>query len=405
MIHKIAIEQLTTGMFIHDLNLAWFDHPFVRNQFMLDDPKDLQRIRDTGVKELYIDSSRGADVAQAPTLEEVQAETEATLLQALAEPTKPAPVAVKDEIRRANNIHKQASRAVRKVMQDVRLGRMVEIAQVEDVVEAITGSIERNPSAMLGLLCIRDKNEYTFLHSVAVGTLMIAFAKSMGLDAETVRKAGMAGLLHDVGKMRIPDHILDKPGRLTDEEFTIIKGHPQQGWEVLRQLEGIDPEALDVTLHHHERMDGSGYPHHRKGDEISLLTRMASIVDVYDAVTSDRCYHKGLPASQVLRKLWEWSPSHFDPELVQLFIRTVGIYPVGSLVKLESQRLAVVIEANNATPLQPRLKVVYSLKHNRPVPSQEINMAIPVQRGKDRIVGVEAAEHYGIDISRFLVTH
>ncbi|MBB5192826.1 putative nucleotidyltransferase with HDIG domain [Silvimonas terrae] len=407
MIRKITIDQLTVGMYIHDLNLAWFDHPFVRNQFMLDSAEDLAQIRAIGLKELYIDSAKGRDVAEAPSLEEVQARTEATLLEALLKPDGAGhkPTSLRDEAHRAVSIHKQADRAVRKVMQDVRLGRMVEIAEVEDVVDAIAGTIERNPSAMLGILCIRNKNEYTFLHSVAVGTLMIAFAKSMGMDADTVRSAGVAGLLHDTGKMCVPDHILDKPGRLTEEEFNVIKSHPLEGWEVLRQLDGIDPIALEVTLHHHERLDGTGYPHKLKGDQISQITRMASIVDVYDAITSDRVYHKGLPAAQVLRKLWEWSPDHFDPQLVQHFIRTVGIYPVGSVVRLESGRLAVVIEANAKAPLLPRLKVVFSLRSNSYIPPEEFDMARQAQRGADRIVGVESAERYGIDISRYLLTH
>ncbi len=405
MIRKITIDQLTVGMYIHDLNLAWFDHPFVRNQFMLDSAEDLAQIRAIGLKELYIDAAKGRDVAEAPTLEEVEANTEATLLQALLKPAEPEhkPTSLRDEAQRAANIHRQADKAVRKVMQDVRLGRMVEIAEVEDVVDAIAGTIERNPSAMLGILCIRNKNEYTFLHSVAVGTLMIAFAKSMGMDAQTVRSAGVAGLLHDTGKMCIPDHILDKPGRLTEEEFNVMKSHPLEGWEVLRQLDDIDPIALEVALHHHERLDGTGYPHKLKGDQISQITRMASIVDVYDAITSDRVYHKGLPAAQVLRKLWEWSPDHFDPQLVQHFIRTVGIYPVGSVVRLESDRIAVVIESNAETPLLPRLKVVFSLRSNSYIPPVELDMARQPKRGADRIVGVESAERYGMDLSRYLL--
>ncbi|GGP20745.1 HD-GYP domain-containing protein [Silvimonas iriomotensis] len=407
MIRKISIDQLTTGMYIHDLNLAWFDHPFVRNQFMLETLDDLAQIRATGLKELYIDAARGCDVTEAPTLEEVQATTEATLLEALSRQVKPEielrPASLRDEAVRAASIHKQADKAVRKVMQDVRLGRMVEIAEVEDVVDAIAGTIERNASAMLGILCIKNKNEYTFLHSVAVGTLMIAFAKSLGMDADTVRSAGVAGLLHDTGKMCVPDDILNKPGRLSEEEFNVMKSHPLEGWEVLRQLDGIDPVALEVTLHHHERLDGTGYPHKLKGDEIGQITRMASIVDVYDAITSDRVYHKGLPAAQVLRKLWEWSPNHFDPQLVQHFIRTVGIYPVGSLLRLHSGRLAIVVEANAAAPLLPRLKAVFSLRTNSYIQPVDIDMAWEAQRGGDRVVGVESPEQYRIDIGRFLL--
>ncbi|SMC26616.1 HD-GYP domain, c-di-GMP phosphodiesterase class II (or its inactivated variant) [Andreprevotia lacus DSM 23236] len=403
MIKKIRIDQLTPGMYIHDLNLAWFDHPFVRNQFLLDSDADLQRIVATGVQSLYIDAARGRDVDDAPTLEEAEAATEASLLAALAEPAKPAPLSRREEMSRASRIHQQAGQMVRQVMSDVRMGRAIEVAQAEEVAELIADSIDRNAGALIGLIGIKNKDEYTFLHSVAVGTLMITFAKSLGLSAQEVRQGGVGGLLHDTGKMLVPDHILNKPGRLTDEEFAVMRSHPLEGWKILKQVEGIDPVALEITLLHHERQDGSGYPEKRKADQLSQMVQMASIVDVYDAITSDRCYHKGMPAPQVLRKLWEWSPHHFNPQLVQAFIRTIGIYPVGTLVKLQSGRLAVVTEQNDAAPLTPLVKVIYSTKTPGYLPPEDLDLALAAKQGGDRIAGFESPEKYGIDVGRFLL--
>lgn len=389
-------------MYIHDLNLAWFDHPFVRNHFLLENDADLKRVIDTGAPSVYIDTSRGLDVPDAPTAAEVEAELESSLLAALAKPAPTLKITAREETARATHIHQQACTLVRQVMQDARLGRAVEVAQVEEVADAIAESIERNAGAMTGLISIKNKDEYTFLHSVAVGTLMITFGKSLGLSPALTRQGGVGGLLHDTGKILVPDEILNKPGKLTDDEFTVMRNHPLQGWKLLSSMAGVDAVALDIALNHHERMDGSGYPHHFKGNDISQMAQMAAIVDVYDAITSDRCYHKGLPAPQVLRKLWEWSPHHFNPTLVQHFIRMLGIYPVGTVVRLESGRLGIVTDQHSDSALTPHVLLVFSTKSNAFIPPEELDMAHEAKRGGDKIAGFEAPEKFGIDVARYL---
>ena len=163
----------------------------------------------------------------------------------------------------------------------------------------------------------------------------------------------MGGLLHDTGKALVPDEILNKPGRLTDEEFDIIRKHPGDGHEILLKTPQIGPIPLDITLHHHERMDGSGYPHKLPGSEISTLAQMAAIVDVYDAITADRCYHKGMSATDAAQD-FRMGKFHFNPQYVQAFMRCVGIYPTGTLVLLESGKLGVVTEQHESNLLQPR---------------------------------------------------
>ncbi|WP_028449954.1 MULTISPECIES: HD-GYP domain-containing protein [Chitinibacter] len=403
MIKKIPSDALKVGMFIHDLNVDWMNHPFVRNQFAVADDNVIAQIMATGVREVYIDTERGLDLADAPTVEEVNAELDAQLLKLAEEPPPIIKVSFAEELTRARKIHNQATNAVKTVMRDIRLGKAIELEGVAQVVEDITESVLRNSGALVGLGGIKDKDEYTFLHSVSVCTLLVTFAQSLGMDREMIRLAGTGGLLHDTGKMKVPNEILNKPGRLTDEEFAIMRTHPEEGWLILKDIPGMEEIPLEITLHHHERIDGTGYPHKLPGDQISRMAQMAAVVDVYDAITSDRCYHKGMPAPEGLRKLWEWSKFHFNPELVQAFMRTVGIYPVGTLVKLESSRLGVVIEQNEASMLQPKVKVFFSLKSNTYIQPVLVDLARPMGKGgADKIVGHENPEKWGINISRFL---
>ncbi|WP_157669418.1 HD-GYP domain-containing protein [Chitinibacter sp. GC72] len=404
MIKKIPSEAIRVGMFIHDLNVDWMNHPFVRNKFLISDDNALAQIAATGVREVYIDTSRGLDMPDAPTVEEVNAELDAQLIKIAEAPSPIIKVSFAQEMGRAQKIHGQATNVVRMVMRDVRLGQAIELDGVAQVVEDITDSVLRNSGALLGLSAIKNKDEYTFLHSVSVCTLMVTFAQSMGMDKELIRLAGVGGLLHDTGKMKVPNEILNKPGRLTEDEFAIMRTHPEEGWHILRQIDGLEDIPLDITLHHHERMDGTGYPYRLPGEQISQMAQMAAVVDVYDAITSDRCYHKGMPAPEGLRKLWEWSKFHFNPELVQAFMRTIGIYPVGTLVRLESGRLAVVIEQNEAAMLQPIVKAIFSTKSNTYITPQLIDLARPMGKGgADKIVGHENPQKWQINTTRFLL--
>jgi putative nucleotidyltransferase with HDIG domain len=275
-------------------------------------------------------------------------------------------VSVAAELVRAKKVKDQAHQLVRTVMLDARLGKAIELDQVEPVVQNITESILRNPGALVGMLRIKNKDDYTFLHSVSVCTLLVAFCRSTGMDPELTHQAGLGGLLHDTGKALVPDEILNKPGRLTDEEFAVIRKHPSDGYDILRKSPDVGEIPLDITLHHHERFDGSGYPDKLPGDKISQMAQMAAIVDVYDAITADRCYHKGMSAAEALRKIYEWSKFHFNPQLVQAFMRCVGIYPVGTLVLLESGRLGVVTEPHETNLLAPKVNVFFSTKSTCP---------------------------------------
>ncbi|WP_371846092.1 HD-GYP domain-containing protein [Massilia alkalitolerans] len=403
MLKKVDASQLRIGMYIHDLDCGWMDHPFVRARFELTTDEEIYKIRNAKIRAVVIDCSKGLDVDDAPTLAQADAATEAEVTAIAAAPRIVTRVSLGEELQRAAHIRKQAAGLVRTVMADARLGKAVELDKVGPVVESVTESILRNSGALLGLLRIKNKDDYTFLHSVSVCALLVAFCRSRKMDEDTIYQAGLGGLLHDTGKALVPDSILNKQGRLTDEEFDIIKRHPRDGYDILAKTPEIGPIPLDITLHHHERRDGSGYPDKQGEGSISELAQMAAIVDVYDAITSDRCYHKGMPAAEALRKIYEWSKFHFNPTLVQEFMRCVGIYPVGTLVLLESGRLGVVIEPHETSLLTPKVNVFFSTKSQGYIKPQTLDLSKPLGfGGGDKILRHESAEKWNVNPLQFM---
>ncbi len=399
-IKKIPISKLRKGMFVHDLNCGWMDHPFLTNQFPVKDDDTLKTVCGMGLRELYIDTKKGLDVADALTQQEVKQEISQAMAAIANEPSLPMSVTLQEEIGRARILHKEANQIAHDMLLDIRLGKQIEMEKVEPLVENMIDSIFRNPDALLPLARLKDHDNYTFQHSVSVCALMISFARGLKLDRPTIKEIAIGALLHDVGKAKVPDSILNKPAKLTEAEFDKMKSHVVQSIIVLQHTPGISQIALDVAGQHHERFDGTGYPNKLQGDGISLYGQMGSIVDVYDALTSVRVYKKGMPPTEALGKLLEWSKYHFDPELVRQYIKSVGIYPTGSLVHLESDRLGVVMVQNEEKMMQPIVKVFYSAKSRHYLTPEIVNLAKP--SCQDRIIGHEAFDSWGIDPAKWL---
>jgi len=399
MIKKIAVDQLQPGMYVHDLNCGWLDHPFLTNAFFVKDEAVIEKILAVGVRELYIDTIKGADVFQARTQQEVSDELDQQMLEiARKKSDKPLVADLAEEGGRARRLHGEANRIVRNLMGDVRLGLQLEVDRLEPLVENMVDSIFRNQDALLPLAHLKSHDSYTFEHSVSVCALMVAFGRGLKLPRETIKEIALGGLVHDVGKAKVPDSILNKPAKLTDDEFARMKSHVVQSIIILQNTPGIGDQALHVAGQHHERFDGTGYPNRLKGQEISLHGQMAAIVDVYDAISSDRVYHKGMPPSVALKKLLEWSQHHFDPLLVQSFIRAIGIYPSGTLVRLDSGRLGVVMEQNEGNLLQPVVRVFYHAVKQYYLPPETVDLA----RTQDRVASTESYEKWKIDPHQWL---
>ncbi|WP_199102951.1 HD-GYP domain-containing protein [Aquitalea sp. ASV11] len=404
MIKCIDVSDLKVGMYIHDLNCDWMSHPFLLKRFLVKDEAAIRKIADAGIHEVYIDTGKGLDLPHAPTISEVKHKLEQEIIDlASREVPTERRVDAAAEYGRAQLIHNEANLIVRSILQDVRLGKQVQLEMVEPSIEKMTSSILRNGGALLSLCRIKDKDNYTFQHSVSVGALMVSFCNAMNMSREVIHHAGIGGMLHDIGKMKVPDSILNKPGKLTEQEFAVMKCHVVESKQILLSTQGISDTAVKVAAQHHERHDGSGYPEGLKGEEISQLGQMAAIVDVYDALTSDRCYHKGMSPTDALRKIFEWSKFHFNPVLVQAFMRCIGIYPIGTLVRLESGKLGVVIEQNDNNLVSPKVKVFFSTKSNTYIPPEVVDLSRSMGAGGgDKIVSHESPTKWRIDPMRFL---
>jgi len=385
---KISIKDLRIGMYVDKFDGNWLKHPFWKSAFKLDSNKNLKAILDSEVTHVWIDTSKGDDVE---SVKKAQPEDSNKTEKKKEKPVHK--VALEEEMDVAKEVLSQAKQATIEMFQEARMGKSVSIAEVGPLVDEISQSVTRNPSAMLSITRMKNKDDYTYLHSVAVCALMIALGKQLNYKGD-MHSLGMAGLLHDVGKMNIPEDVLNKPGKLTDEEFDIIKSHPKQGWEILKKSsDNIDDIALDACLHHHERVDGHGYPDKLSADNISLEARMGAVCDVYDAITSDRCYKKGWEPAEALKKMTEWKDGHFDDDIFNAFVKTIGIYPTGTLVKLQSGRLGIVTDQSEQTLLKPKIKIFYSSSSKAPIPQKIIDLT----RSQETIESIEEPEAWGFD--------
>lgn len=374
------------------------EHPFWRSKFTLTDPEDIRRILESGITEVWIDVDKGLDIAGELVKTQLEADMSVTdvLMEAeVAQYVKaPKPAAMSEELQRAALICVRAKQAVVSMFQEVRMGNAISAEAAGELVEEISMSVMRNRGALISLARLKTADDYTYMHSVAVCALMVSLARQLEMDEQEVREAGMAGLLHDLGKALMPMEVLNKPGKLTEDEFRIIKTHPFAGHRLLDESTSTSAIVLDVCLHHHEKIDGSGYPERLSGDEISLFAKMGAVCDVYDAITSNRPYKAGWDPAESIRKMTEWSKGHFDERVFQAFVRSIGIYPVGSLVKLGSSRLAVVIEQSEKSLLAPRVKVFFSTRSQAYIVPELIELSRA--GATEKIVGREDAVKWGI---------
>ncbi len=404
------------GMYIHDLDASWMDHPFFSNSFPVKDARTIGKILNARIRHVYIDTEKGIDLPPEPDSQpeskiEVVEETPPPVIQqvsvldqvapiAKSEVVQPTRVRYEQEVYQARKVLRDAQVQVQLFMDGVRKGQTIDLPPLEEVVDSIRASIVRNPDALIYLSRLKQRDQYIYQHSISTCVLMTAFAHSLKMGADAARQFGLGALLQDVGKMRVPLDLLNKPDKLTVAEYRIIKEHVELGGEVIADLGDACHKAINMTLEHHERVDGSGYPFGLVEEEISQEGRMAAIVDVYDALTSDRVYKRAWEPTFTLGKLVEWSGRHFSKNLVHQFVRCVGIYPVGTLVRLDSGMVGVVVDQNESDLLLPIVRVVFDEGRKRYIKPNDVDLVSGIS--EVQIVGAVAPTEVGVDPQAFV---
>ena len=399
MLRTIRSDQLRPGMYVQRLSGAWLDHPFWRRSFVAD-ADAVKRIRDSGVPELVIDVTRGLAPDEDRPAAAMSVAAEAPGPGSAADLALPESVGARaptasfeTEVRSARQLLESGRSLVEAMFAEARLGRAIDTGAADPLVNELCASVLRNPHALVSVARLKTADDYTYLHSMAVAGLMAALARRLGLAEAAVHAAARGGLLHDMGKAVAPLHVLNKPGSLTDEEYGAMRRHPEDGHRLLIESGVEDPAALDIALHHHEKMDGTGYPRQLPGERISQMARMAAVCDVYDAITSDRPYKRGWCPAESLKRMASWT-GHFDPVIFQAFVKSLGIYPVGTLVRLQSQHLAVVIEQVPTALLKPRVRVFHCARRQARVLMRDVDLSLA--GCGDRIVQSEAPGDWGL---------
>ena len=399
---RISIDQLKVGMKVEKLDRSWLATPFLRHRFTIDSSRQIEQLRASGVQQLDVDTD---DTPQdsgscVPTL---RAEAETSPPIAPSPEPEPSTVPFAEELPAAKQAYTAAKLIVQQAMEDVRMGRALNMEAVSEVVGGMTDSILRSPDALTSLTRLKQFDEYTFFHSVNTSALALSVGRHLGYARAPLLQLGTGMLLHDIGKTLIPIEILNKPGRYEADEFEIMKQHVLRGAEILSNTTGLTDMFLKPTLEHHERVDGTGYPHQRAKQDLSQFGLIAAIVDIYDAVTSDRCYHKGKTPHDTLQLLYRLgTQGHVDGVLVQQFIHVVGVYPVGSCVALNTGEAAIVKQFNHHVPLEPVVVLVTDeTGHHRSTPL-DLDLAAQFRQPKKNIVSILDPINLGINPSLYL---
>jgi len=402
VIRRIAIDQLLPGMYVVDLHKSWLEHDIWLPRFKVRDAATVERLIAAGIREVSIDSERGIDLPPKGINTRIN-EIERKFLS-LAERARMRPVVVSldEERRRAGHLLNEARSTVCDLMELARMGAGVEAALLEPLVQKMLASIRRNPDALVPLARHKDADSYAGEHAVATAALIVALGLHLGVSEPEIEKLALGTLLKDIGELALDARLIDKPGQLSQDELSQVQRHVEESLAVLEAPSQLAETSVAVILEHHERFDGGGYPYRREGEEISLAGRMAAIVDTFDAMVSHRPYRRALSPVAALRQVFEQSGLQFDPALVASFIHTIGIYPVGTLVRLESGHLAVVEEQNADAPLLPVVRVIYHAPRRQYVEPFQVDLSRRVGNHYGGIVQPESFERWGIHPERWL---
>ena len=401
MSKQIDIDEARPGMQIERMDRSWLETPFLRHKMRITSHEQIAQLKACGVRTLVVTVS--AEDIQDPPTPEADLTSDPVVTAPEAAPAAPQAVAVQEELPTARQVYHAAKHIVQQAMQDTRLGRALNMEAVNRVVSNMTDSVLRNPDALTSLTRLKHFDEYTFYHSVNTSILAMSLGRHLKFDRTTLHQVGVGTLLHDIGKTKIPTEILNKPGRFEPHEMEVMKQHVLRGVEVLSTTTGLGDTYLRPALEHHERVNGTGYPYRRVRTELSQIGLIAAVVDIYDAITSDRCYHKGKVAHEALQFLYRLSlEGHLDSTLVQQFIQVVGVHPVGSIVLLDTGEIAIVKEVHHHAPLAPVVLIVKSAGNSLLSTPRELDLVAQIEQPRRHIHTTLSPVQTGIDPTVYL---
>lgn len=380
MFVEVEIDDLKVGMYIVEIVEPQGKYK-LRDSGSIKSEKTINFLRNKGVKLLLVDPDR------AQFSEKKRAITKDKQF-------------FKEQISKAKSVFNESKNIQKKLFYAAENGSPLDLGPVHRITDESIEIIFKNPDALSTILNLRKKDEYLLEHSVAVSILITIFSFHLKIDKEIVRKLAVGAFLHDVGKIKVPEAILNKPGKLTDAEFTVMKSHASHSIEIIKKTPGIDPLSLEVAALHHEQLSGKGYPNAIRGKGISIYGRMIAICDIFDALTSTRCYKKGMSqvkAFGIVRSLTK--TNHLDAELVDQFILCMGVYPVGAIVQLDSNQLAIVESHNVQDPIHPNVTTFYSLGEKGFQSEQKIDLSKSTEQ---QIVKCVRADDFDLDMAQII---
>lgn len=407
MIKRITIEQLDIGMFVVGLDQTWMDTPFLSHKFLIETKEQIDKLKKYNVTNIDIDTDKGKDHKEAVSIEVINKKIDEDIekqIKIQKTGLEPDKVSFEEEMVESKKIHGEVRRVVEDTMMDARIGQNVDVEKLNTVVDSMIESLYRNKNTLLSLSRLKSYDAYTFHHSVNVAILALAMGRHMGYSKEDLQILGVGGLLHDLGKTMIPESILNKPGKLTEEEFDMVKNHVNYGVDIVSKTEDVHPESLKIVQDHHERYNGKGYQRGLKGEELSKFNLITGIADSYDAITTDRPYKKGKLPYEALREIF--TLKDFFPQMyLEKFIQCMGIFPVGSIVRLNSKEIGIVIMVNHAKLIRPKVRIIFDKLGNRIFEHKVCNLNIKKLSGdgylKD-IVGVIDPKEIGVDPNSYI---
>jgi len=398
---KIDITHLQMGMYVAELDRPWLESPFMFQGFVIEDEDVFKSVNEL-CDYVVIDTEKGNDID--PSIEHVPSSS-AVVIDFKTRKRIPTTTSFQQELKQARIVHKRARNQLDSMFNDVRMGKNLDVSGAKEVVSGMVDSIVRNPDAQLWLSNLRKRDEYTAIHSLNVCIFALTFARYLGFTTEEMNELGVGALLHDIGKMRVPLEILNKEGKLTDEERTIVREHAQHGYDILKNSPGLPASTIEVVYTHHERKKGTGYPRGLVESQIHLFSRMVAIVDVYDAITSDRVYHHGMNTLDALKNMFKWRENDLDSELVESFIQCLGIYPIGSLVELNTGEVGIVLSVSQGRKLLPIVMLVCDKDKKVVTPPRILDLSKFTNEKTDDVIEIRKVletNSYGIDLFEYI---